>query len=343
MKLDINLRALSFVLAISALPGCLANGEEAPETNSFDAISDVDLAGPVVQGVILNGLQTNGHNIAGISFHAAIVAGKPAKLSLRAGDLMAAQAGGDLLGGEKLEGAVLKGSMTDQTPVSLRIDDVAGTADPEIFEYTIAAWNGSTWTNACGERDGMPVPALALAGRWDESSGTPTGGDHIDETNVFTFACKTAVTAKCVGMGYAPWRSITECHGNDCQTIAMRDMHQACTRMMRADYCGDGTAHTQNGTLINAWDNFDIQTQDTAVPVTWTNEAEWTPNGAACIQQVRWSGTAEAYIANHCPERWVSDSFDCFTSQSTFFTNEGFATLAADRSLLRNQFTHDAP
>lgn len=341
MKLDTNLCA--FVLAIAALPGCLVNGETAANARLFDAISDVDPAGPVVNGISTNGFQMNGHQIAKISLHGAIMNGAALSLSLRAGELVGLSASGDQLVGENLKNAMLDGWTASDAAVSVRIDDVVATADPEIYEYTIASWNGSAWVNPCGKKGGLPVRALALAGRWDESSGTATGGDHIDEPDVFTFACKTGATAKCVGLGYAPWRSVTECNGADCHTIAMRDMHQACTRMLRADYCGDGTAHTQNGTLVNVWDNFDIQAPDAELEVNWTDEAEWSPKGAACIQQVRWSGAAEAYVANHCPERWVSDVFDCFSSESSFYTNAGYSTPIAQRSLLRNQFTHDAP
>jgi hypothetical protein len=285
----------------------------------------------------------NGIQLKGVALHGASINGElnPQKLRLRGGELIAHSRRGITLGGEALEDATLVGIRSNNTTIQIRIDDVTPTADAEIYEYSVKYFDGLAWSNLCGENNGVPVRALALEGRWDESAGTATGGDHINDPNVFTFACKNAVTAKCVGMGYAPWRSITECNGAECQTISMRDMHQACTRMMRADYCGDGTPQTQNGTLINVWDNFGIQSRDVATPVNWTNEAEWSPKGATCIQQVRWSGAAETYIANHCPERLAAADVDCFSSDSTFFTSQGFEAPIGDRSLFRNQFTHD--
>jgi hypothetical protein len=67
-------------------------------------------------------------------------------------------------------------------------------------------------------------------------------------------------------MGYKPWNGLA-------------DHHQACTRMVRADYCGDGTAHTLNGRAINLYDGLGVQV-DT---LNWSFEAEWTPDGARCI------------------------------------------------------------
>jgi hypothetical protein len=87
------------------------------------------------------------------------------------------------------------------------------------------------------------------------------------------------------------------------------------------------------------WDNFTIQTPDVVTPVQWTDEAEWSPNGANCIQQVRWTGTAEGYIGDHCPNRWASQDLDCFAQGSTFYTATGFETPIDERSMQRNQFT----
>ena len=36
--------------------------------------------------------------------------------------------------------------------------------------------------------------------------------------------------------------------------MSLASYHQACTRMARADYCGDGTSHTQDGTWIEYYD-----------------------------------------------------------------------------------------
>jgi len=52
------------------------------------------------------------------------------------------------------------------------------------------------------------------------------------------------VIAKCYRWGYRPW--VTG-YGD------LATMHWTCTRLARADYCGDGVPHTRNGTTINVW------------------------------------------------------------------------------------------
>ena len=53
-------------------------------------------------------------------------------------------------------------------------------------------------------------------------------------------------------MGYRPW-------GKAQKGESLWDYHQACVRMLRADYCGNGKPHTRDGTRIELWDRLDIQ------------------------------------------------------------------------------------
>ena len=95
------------------------------------------------------------------------------------------------------------------------------------------------------------------------------------------FGCTSGVVAKCVRWGYRPWESVNG--------TALFDYHQACTRMARADYCGDGISQTENGTLIDLYDDLGIQVQaplDLTSPLVF--EAAWTPWGAYCIAKDRW-------------------------------------------------------
>lgn len=61
--------------------------------------------------------------------------------------------------------------------------------------------------------------------------------------------------AKCVDMGYKPW------------TSAADELHQACVRMVRADFCGDGVPFTVDGTAIDVQDWTGVQTPTTSM--TW--------------------------------------------------------------------------
>jgi hypothetical protein len=118
---------------------------------------------------------------------------------------------------------------------------------------------------------GTPLEAIPLSGRWSFAEGTRGGGAHIADGG-FTFACVGGALAKCVEFGYKPWRVV--------QGVSLAAHHQACTRMIRADYCGDGRSFTVDGRDINVYDALGIQ----ADTEPWIFEAEWTPNGAACAR-----------------------------------------------------------
>ena len=77
---------------------------------------------------------------------------------------------------------------------------------------------------------------------------------------------------------YHPWESRNG--------TALADYHQACTRMARADYCGDGQTHTQEGTAIDLYDRLSLLKPDPS-PMSLF-EATWTPSGAYCVARERW-------------------------------------------------------
>jgi hypothetical protein len=55
----------------------------------------------------------------------------------------------------------------------------------------------------------------------------------------------------------------------------------SCVRLLRGDYCGSGNAYTVGGTTLNLYDNVGVQ----ADAASWPVEAEWTPNGARCVNK----------------------------------------------------------
>jgi hypothetical protein len=72
--------------------------------------------------------------------------------------------------------------------------------------------------------------------------------------------------------------------------------------MVRGDYCGDGMAHTKDGTSIDIYDDLGIQTVGAADDARFVFEAGWTPAGAACVAHTRWTDllTLEE-LARTCP------------------------------------------
>jgi hypothetical protein len=330
--------ALALLIAAGGLGGCLMEpGEDAEDIGEVEApliigngirLNGVQMNGIEMNGVEMNGVEMNGVEMNGVEMNGTVLSGFRA-------DNGAAVTGAGFIG------ATLIGAVAGGEEISLRIDDIEPTADPEIQYYTVAYWSGTSWAPLCGQSGGDSIQAIPLAGRWDYSAGTPTGGSYIDDPSMFTFACLTGALAKCTLLGYKPWKMVEEeTSDGEEHDVPLRALHQACTRMIRADYCGDGVAHTQNGTPINTWDDFDIQKRD-KVKIGWYNEAEWTPAGAACISNLRYDplGTVTAYVNFHCPAR-ATATYGCFSKQSTFFTAHGYATPLDSRSLLRDEFDY---
>jgi hypothetical protein len=154
-----------------------------------------------------------------------------------------------------------------------RIDGVdVDRADPsgEIVLYTLSVKDPAkgTWGNACtadlqGVAKGFPI-----AGVW-----TATGA-HVRAPGRFEMTCTGGAYGKCVRWGYKPWKS-----------AEMWDRHQACTRMVRADYCGDGVGHTRNGVPIDVFDTVGVQADEFAPGMDF--EAGWGTDGAVCVRHTR--------------------------------------------------------
>jgi hypothetical protein len=66
----------------------------------------------------------------------------------------------------------------------------------------------------------------------------------------------------------------------------MEPYYQACVRMVRADYCGDGVGHTKNGTPIDLFDRIGVQKDEPAEGMGF--EAAFGPAGAVCVRHPRW-------------------------------------------------------
>lgn len=109
-----------------------------------------------------------------------------------------------------------------------------------------------------------PSLAAIVPGSWAPS------GDHASGGGV-TVACVEGAIAKCALWGYAPW------------SVGERE-HAACTRMVRADYCGDAASWTRDGTPIDVTDVEQVQTLAGGMRF----EAGWDEGGAVCVRETRW-------------------------------------------------------
>jgi hypothetical protein len=200
--------------------------------------------------------------------------------------------------GKKIDGTVVQGTSSDGKPVEVAICSAEpSTEDPETVWYRIEAWNAvaQEWENPCVAVDRTSDPrAVAVRGVWDAS------GARQDVPGRFTFACENGAIAKCIRWGYRPWAS----HGGK----PLTELHQACTRMARADYCGDGRSHTHENTTIDYYDALGLSARTTKVSALWdpargSFEAAWGPDGATCLAHTR-DGRALEAVLKECPNRF---------------------------------------
>lgn len=202
----------------------------------------------------------------------------------------------------------------------------------------------------------VPNPAFVLPGIWtrkgvvDNYTYSFTPSALTEPPGQFTFACVPIVTragppflrtvaggaaVKCIEWGYKPWPqpttvtvappwSRTSPEPNEAAAAAVA-AHSACVHMAMADYCGDGSSYTVDGTAIDGWGAGSIdqlvarRPLDTAQPSTWNGEpagflvsvsdptppfafeAAWNARGAVCLTHRRWASVHALLKNRYCP------------------------------------------
>ncbi|HEU4412910.1 MAG TPA: ADYC domain-containing protein [Polyangiaceae bacterium] len=236
-------------------------------------INGTSLNGLRVNGTSLNGLRVNGASLNGLRINGASLSG----VNLVGGELRGVAPDGSPIGGASFAGVEAQALLSDASTLTLRIDGARSSGDLWLYEVSYPTASGPK--PLCGlDAAGAPIEAIALAGRWNLAEGVPGGGSWIDDPAMFTFGCRDAALAKCVELGYKPWASAGG--------ISLRSHHQACTRLIRADYCGNGQPGTLDGWQINLYDALGIQA-DTESGAAWVFEGKWGPAGAVCVDEYR--------------------------------------------------------
>jgi ADYC domain len=302
--------------------GCGGEVPVQPEEQLGESASElVTPNGPSLNGSNLNGRNLNGRNLNGRNLNGRNLNGGMLNQTLVSVDYTGARLGEVRHGGKSawrsgafdavwLEGSVFHGWFRGQHlsgkdftqahflgnlgnggQVELRVEAVTpGTGERRsVWTYRVSYHEPADgrWYPICQDKSGRPVDAIAVAGRWDYRQGVPgLGGAKYDDPSAFTFACEGAAIAKCIRFGYEPWAS----SGG----VSLAAHHQACTRLVRADYCGDGTSHTVDGQWVNLYDALGVQ-RDTEA---WALEAEWDTEGARCFTERNRSS-----VPVSCPER----------------------------------------
>ena len=157
----------------------------------------------------------------------------------------------------------------------IRIDSVErdprdATGQTVLYQFSEQDAASNQWRNLCladpdGKRLGFPL----------SGSFTPQGR-YVAATGHLLITCTGGAEGKCVRFGYKPWEQAPD-------GTTLRDAYNACVRLVRADYAGDGRGTTRNGQPIDIYDAFKIQKPAGA----YEFEAGWNADGAVCVRHVR--------------------------------------------------------
>jgi hypothetical protein len=276
--------ARGIVVGVSAVL-LLAGACDEAEQGSFEGvtlrsshINGMRLNGMRLNGMRLNGMRLNGDTLNGdtvddyikvleIDLHGM---GTGVNSWLVGSQLHVQSSSGPTLTGVDLEKTVIEFDVKEtgkgkknKTVKVLKVGWLSPGSDVAVYKLDL---HDGTWQSFCeGNTD-----VIMLGDLWDPADGGRIAGTPDDAV---TFACRGDALAKCVEFGYRPWATVAG--------VSLRDYHQACTRMVRADYCGDGVAHTVDGTAIHVLDELGIQAEDPNAD--YVVEAEWGPDGATCL------------------------------------------------------------
>ena len=174
--------------------------------------------------------------------------------------------------------------------LTLRIDAVErDTRDPDgdlfLYEASVREPADGSWKPFCSVDRESKNHAIPLQGSWDATR------NHLPSAKVITFACTSGALGKCARFGYKPWKTVNG--------ISLADYHQACVHMVSADYCGDGRAHTREGTQIDVYDRLGIQKREPGEDMVF--EAGWSPHGAVYLHKPRYGGEKLEELVAQCP------------------------------------------
>ncbi|MFO0755023.1 MAG: ADYC domain-containing protein [Byssovorax sp.] len=200
--------------------------------------------------------------------------------------------------GEKWDKAKLKAVLTCADGSTRQLDAQIDKAyrDPqkpaeEAWLYKLSFLHAPVAAAPACEPDGPngEAGAMAFTGVYNAR------GEQEQKPGAFSFSCAEAAVAKCARLGYAPWAT-----PDAGKPDLGRDLHAACTRLVRADYCGNGDAATEKGTPVNLWDGAKVLPRGPS-KADAPFEAAWSSGGAVCMHHPRWKKRAHECSGRAAP------------------------------------------
>ena len=201
------------------------------------------------------------------------------KLRVEGTEFVLERASGKILRSVDLVGGVITfGERGNSTEVIINsVDPGVGFKGGNLFLHSFSV------TDKTGTTSFLCLP---------DAAGKSLGFPIDDGRGGIEIACTSGAVGKCVLWGYRPWKE-----AEDGSTL--RQLHQACVYMVRADYGADGSSSTRDGTLIAFCDRHGIHPCDNDLPFSF--EAAWGVNGAKCVARTRISelGTSRQLVKRY--------------------------------------------
>lgn len=213
------------------------------------------------------------------AFTANAAGAQPVEVGLRGSELVISTEGREIPR-QDLARALLSLDVEGVGPVDVRIDRIL--TDPHRPEGDVVLYDLSVADDA-GDWRAVCAP---------EGDGAPHAVLQPGERGRIAIYCTAGNLGKCIRLGYRPWASV--------EGVALEPYWQACTRMLRADYCGNDQPTTRDGMLIDIYDTLGIQEPQPTKGLHF--EAAWGPEGALCVNHPRvpQHGSLKA-IVSKCP------------------------------------------
>lgn len=160
--------------------------------------------------------------------------------------------------------------------LQLRIDGVQAEAGPGgrtvwLHQVSVADPH-SGWRPLCDPHADGTTHLVFVPG-----SQRADGSLHEDAAAVSP-SCTAGALAKCLRFGYRPW-------GREADGSPGIAAYNACLRMVRADYGGTDEPSTENGRIIDVYDDLGLQRTDLLPGQRF--EAGWDAQGAVCVSAPR--------------------------------------------------------
>jgi hypothetical protein len=211
-----------------------------------------------------------------------------ASLTVEGSAFVLTLADGRVLRGTELAGATVHLAVEANQVAPVKLASIVPDGEyPDLLRHEFQVQDGQGgWKSACGPD--------AHGERWGFPVALPEG--HPGRENAVTLTCVSGAVGKCARFGYRPWARGPQ--GED-----LAPLHAACVRMARADYCGNGEAHTKEGTTIDTYDDVGVQTRGLAHDASFAFEAGWTARGAVCVSHTRWPDLlSKQQLLSQCPQ-----------------------------------------